>query len=145
MISKAQFNAIVELLAVRAHSYRSIVKRTGTSRGTVGTIAQGRHPYQHNRVATTGQVAVLPLVGPIGRCPTCGRSIVLPCLACRTKRLHHAGQLPPLIQKVAAAAGPLGLELRPHDRERYLEVRRHHTESPNHQSTITNQQSPEVA
>ena len=89
------------------------------SRGSIQNIAHGKHA---RRRIEPGE-AVLPVNG---RCPTCGAllcSAFGECLAC-TLDNRRGGTPEQLLESVAGLLGePLGLDLRPNDLRRYLEVR----------------------
>jgi hypothetical protein len=66
----------------------------------------------------------LELLGAPSRCPTCGSSVFLPCIACETRFLlaeynFNVGGRP------RSRAFIVGLDLLPCDFARYLEVRRY--------------------
>jgi len=124
-ISLEQATAAAELVAL-GMSQRQVALAVGISRGTVGTIAANR--WKGRQKAERPDE---PELGPLGRCHQCGRRISLPCKACRDEAARVQGSgfgnhpssfiLHP---SSFADDGPLELELKPGERERYLEIRR---------------------
>jgi len=124
-ISLEQATAAAELVAL-GMSQRRTALAIGISRGTVGTIKAGKWKA-HSKPKRIEE----PELGPIGHCDQCGRKISLPCKACRDEAARVQGSgfgnhpssfiLHP---SSFADDGPLELELKPGERERYLQVRR---------------------
>jgi len=78
-------NDVLRLLRQPEQSQRSVARATGVSRATVAKIASGRfRPFvpregnDHDSWRPTG---------PIGRCPTCGGRVYLPCRLCKVRTL----------------------------------------------------------
>ncbi len=87
------------------------------SRGSIQNIAHGKHARR--RIEPGEDVPPLN-----ARCATCGRLLSAPgeCLACGLD--GRRGTPEQLLECVAGLLGdPLGLDLRPNDLRRYLEVR----------------------
>ena len=82
MIAPNDVAAIRKLLN-EGHSHREIARKTGISRGTVGSIASGKRT---DRVRQPRDECEAPL-GPIGRCPQCGGRVFTPCLLCQIRKL----------------------------------------------------------
>ncbi len=113
MIPVEKESAIADLLG-RGLPQRRIASLVGVSRGTVGAIATGRRPVHLRRPA---QQAEEPR--RMGRCPTCGRQIMLPCLACA------AGEGPHIMSPRPDDAGACQLDLHGEVRHRYERLRRY--------------------
>jgi hypothetical protein len=85
MIASDIIREIRHLLAEGSLSQRVIALRMGVSRGTVGSIAQGKrrdYPLRDYRKSPE-------LVSPAGRpsrCTRCGSMVQMPCLACYIRR-----------------------------------------------------------
>lgn len=62
-------------------SQREIARLTGISRDTIRRIFKGEWQPRPEPVA-----APFVLTHSVGRCPTCGGRVRLPCLACRIRR-----------------------------------------------------------
>ena len=81
-ISRAKFEAVEELLKA-GESYRATSLATGVSRGTVQTIAHGNHTWQRPGADAIEATETGPPFGDeVGRCPTCGGKVHLPCYGC---------------------------------------------------------------
>ncbi|HEY4760059.1 MAG TPA: hypothetical protein VIH42_05705 [Thermoguttaceae bacterium] len=123
MIAEHVVDEVKLLLADGGISQRKIAKITRVSRGTVGAIAAGRRRI---RKRFKNEDDLLLPSGPFVRCLECGGMVHMPCHKCRTeKAMHidpamHAQSLARLLSKIE----PLGLDLKPSQKERYLEVRR---------------------
>ena len=65
--------ALVRQFRLQGLSIREIARRTGVSRTSVHAICADLEDALEDR-------------RPIGRCPTCGRLVKLPCLACRVEQ-----------------------------------------------------------
>jgi len=83
MIAPGIVDEVVRLLDEGRLSQREIARVSGISRGTVGSIAQGKRP----RVRTSDDTFLDPTrpLGPPRRCPGCGGLVYLPCLLCRIR------------------------------------------------------------
>ena len=102
----------IEDALAEGDGHSEIARRFGVSRGTVGEIAHDQWCLKARPPATPDPPRKL------GRCPTCGRVIRLPCLACGVKR--RAGPaLPP-------EPDELQLELEGDDLARYRALRAGH-------------------
>jgi transcriptional regulator with XRE-family HTH domain len=84
MIAQAIADEVARLLAEGRLSQRQIARATGISRGTVGSIAQGKRPRR--RPVESFLDPTRPL-GPPQRCRGCGGYVYLPCLLCRVRAL----------------------------------------------------------
>jgi len=108
MLDPAQVAAVGKLLDDGALSHRAIARRTGVSRGSVANIAQrgavrpvSRHAADREHETSAeegyGNFWGIETGGPscgeinVGRCPTCGGLVVLPCHLCRVRRLKRLG------------------------------------------------------
>ena len=86
MISANKEQEAARLLNETQFSHRKIAKMVGISRGVVGAIAAGTRPdYDARRRAR--DEAEEEKVGPVGRCPTCGARVYLPCRLCKVREL----------------------------------------------------------
>lgn len=81
MIAPELSEEVQRLLAEGRLSQREIAGRLGVSRGTVNAIALGKRPARLPRQSRPPEV-FFPPEGPVGRCPTCGGLVHMPCLAC---------------------------------------------------------------
>ena len=84
MLNPALVDAIRRLLA-DGLSQRQIARQCHVSRGTVQAIAAGK---RRDRMPEDDPGL---FSGPIGRCPTCGARVYLPCLACRVRQMRRCG------------------------------------------------------
>lgn len=109
--------AKIATLLAEGHGVRLVARLVGRGRATVGRILAGRQSIQVRRPRPVEESSLSRR--PIGRCPTCGRRVRLPCHACRT---DQAAQRNGWVSGVADF--PLvGLDLRPAERARYDQVR----------------------
>ena len=96
------------------HSQRAIARICHVSRDSVRRIVNGTYPDYGAPTAERPEPR-----GPIRRCTTCGHKVELPCRICTVRRrLTGLG-----VQLVRSHEGPLSLNLRPADRQRYDERR----------------------
>ncbi|NLE38184.1 MAG: helix-turn-helix transcriptional regulator [Pirellulaceae bacterium] len=85
MIAPVVIDRIRRLLAERKLSERKIAALVGVSRGTVAGVARGDRPdYEAMRRKRQEQKDPLPR-GPLGRCPTCGGKVYMPCRLCQMR------------------------------------------------------------
>lgn len=84
MISLALEERIRQLLAEGKLSQRKIARITGTSRSTVGAIANGRRHACLARSVEDG-AEHFSLQQPPRRCPDCGGMVYMPCHLCRVR------------------------------------------------------------
>ncbi len=121
MIAPQLIDEVKRLLAEGKLSQRRIAKATGVSRGTVGAIAVGKRPdYVALRRARADD---LPQpVGPPRRCPSCGSTVLMPCMACHIRAKTKASRKFELRVRNGGDED-LALDLRPHHRARYEAVR----------------------
>ncbi len=84
MIHPARVQLVELLLSERKHSYRTISRLTGVSRGSVSLIAAGRRPdYEATRRQDPDDD--WQPTGPIMRCPKCGGRVFSPCRLCHVR------------------------------------------------------------
>lgn len=90
MLTPAQIEYIQHLLSSNEEmTYRAIAMRAGVSRRTVSQVANGRRRADRLQdTAWSDSLAYEPAAN-IGRCPTCGSRVVLPCVACRAQRYRR--------------------------------------------------------
>ena len=86
MLAPAIVAEIKRLLADEGLSQRTVVRRTGVSRGTVHAIARGKRPDHDPRDDPDDDGFQYP-TGPTKRCPTCGGMVLMPCLLCRVRAI----------------------------------------------------------
>jgi hypothetical protein len=86
MIASEVIREIERLLQRGELSQRRIAAKVGVSRGTVGAVASGEHA-QRNARRTAHHERFEPPRGLPRRCPSCGRLVQMPCLACRLQKL----------------------------------------------------------
>jgi transcriptional regulator with XRE-family HTH domain len=90
MLTPAQIEYIQHLLSNNQEmTYRAIAVRAGVSRRTVSQVAKGRRQANHRQDAAWSDSLVYEPAANIGRCPTCGSRVVLPCVACRAQRYRR--------------------------------------------------------
>jgi hypothetical protein len=82
----------VKVLLGKGLPHRRIAEITGVDRGTVGNIASNKGAYV---LPTFGKLQPpVPSEGGLtDMCPTCGRTVTVPCLACFLER--HPAKLQP--------------------------------------------------
>ena len=136
MLRPAMIENVRRLLATGKHSWRTIARLSGVSRGTVAAVAhgtrRGRRPVRDELQEEAP--------GPVERCPECGAMGESPCRACRVRQWRRNDQrrrpVPSAGDPFASApcrpaAGPrdgmpgesgLGLELAGDHRRRYEEI-----------------------
>lgn len=105
-------------------SYRQIERLLSgrISRESIGRIARGERPdYESLQHARREQRQQRPR-GILKRCPGCGGLVSLPCLLCELREKLAAVQLA-LSRFGDSDCGPLKLELRGEDHDRYCELR----------------------
>ncbi len=87
MIALALVKETERLLAEGSLSQRKIAATVGISRATVSAIASGkRRDYEARLLARAGEFEPL---GPLGRCPTCGGMVHMPCRSCRIETMRE--------------------------------------------------------
>lgn len=79
MLTLARIEEVLRLLDQGELSQRAIALKTGVSRGTVGSLANGQRPLV-GKVPEENDARI----GSIVRCPTCGGRVIWPCIYCRT-------------------------------------------------------------
>lgn len=86
MIAQEIIREIEQLLHRGDLSRRKIAHQLGVSRGTVNAVANGTRARRNaRRVGPIDRFE--PPHGPPRRCPTCGRLVQMPCLACHLQKL----------------------------------------------------------
>ena len=83
MIPSWKVQAIRDLLAKNQFSQREIARRVAVGRGVVAGIASGTRPDYPASQSTGGTTAPQQ---PARRCPQCGATVHLPCVACLARR-----------------------------------------------------------
>lgn len=106
MLDPVLVNQIEDLLAAGT-TYQEIRRRCHVSNGAIADIAHGRW-CRSARAPEPG-----PRTGRVDRCPTCGRLIRLPCLACEVRPVDDGDELP------AGEDGRIELDLEPSEQARY--------------------------
>jgi hypothetical protein len=86
MLAPHLVEEVRRLLASGTLSQRTIARRTGVSRGTVGLIAAGRRRDPVRIVQPWDEEPGQPLEPP-RRCPTCGGLVYMPCRLCHIRQL----------------------------------------------------------
>ncbi|HBO45941.1 MAG TPA: hypothetical protein DD670_18870 [Planctomycetaceae bacterium] len=86
MITEEIIRGIQALLEQGHLSNRKIAARMGVSRGTVNSVANGTRRKQQTRHPRRPD-GFTPPRGVPRRCPTCGRMVQMPCLACQLEVL----------------------------------------------------------
>jgi len=120
MLPQSVIDAIRELLAQGDLSQRKIALRLGVGRGTVAAVASGRR--KDHVPPRPDEDDELPQRGPVGRCPSCGGWVHLPCRLCLARqriarrRLHQRRPIDLRPQE------PIRLELRGAALRRYRAV-----------------------
>jgi hypothetical protein len=128
MISDSQAAEIRRLLDEGRLSQRQIARAVRVSRGTVDAMASGRRP---DRLETKPEpLDDLEPLGPPQRCPDCGGLVYLPCVLCRLRAVFalRSPRAVPRGGDEPHAPVRIGLNLKPHHRERYERVRRRRME-----------------
>jgi transcriptional regulator with XRE-family HTH domain len=88
MLASGRIKEVERLLAEGGLSYRKIAKAIGVSRATVSAIARGTRPNYAARIRLRPPKNE-PL-GEVGRCPTCGARVYMPCRLCRVRKIKYA-------------------------------------------------------
>ncbi len=87
MISPAKENQIRQLIA-KGMSRRQVAADLKVSRDTVARVLK-REP----RPVETNDPPINIFSGPVGRCPTCGVKVYLPCFACYIETHRNVSEL----------------------------------------------------
>lgn len=77
-----------ELLQSGQYSHREVARRASVSRSTVAAVAHGRRPLE-TLLEREAEAYPDELAGPVGRCPSCGGKVMLPCRACFVRSLKQ--------------------------------------------------------
>ena len=85
-ITEEIVNDVLRLLNQGKASQRSVAHAMGISRATVAKIATGKFRPYRPRDDGNPHDSWRP-TGPIGRCPTCGGRVYLPCRLCSVRAL----------------------------------------------------------
>ena len=121
MIAPVVIDQIRRLLAERKLSQRKIAALVGVSRGSVAGVARGDRP-DYEAIRRKRQALKDPLPrGPLGRCPTCGGKVYMPCRLCQMRE-ELANRLPS--PRDRRSVPTLNLELRGETLARYEAVHR---------------------
>jgi hypothetical protein len=86
MIAPQIIEEVERLLLQGSLSHRQIATQLGVSRGTVNAVANGQRAVRNARRAAHRD-HFEPPQGLPRRCPSCGRLVQMPCLACRLQNL----------------------------------------------------------
>jgi len=86
MIAPEIISQIQRLLDRGELSHRKIASQLGVSRGTVNSVANGSRARREARRSPPVE-RFDPPHGPPRRCPSCGRLVQMPCLACGLQKL----------------------------------------------------------
>jgi hypothetical protein len=86
MIAPDVITQIERFLEQGELSHRRIAAQLGVSRGTVNAVASGQRAERNARRAAHHDDFEPPRGLP-RRCPSCGRLVQMPCLACRLQSL----------------------------------------------------------
>ena len=86
MIAPEVIGEIERLLKRGELSHRKIAIQLGVSRGTVNSVANGKRAERNARRANRHEW-LTPPSGLPRRCPSCGRLVQMPCLACGLQKL----------------------------------------------------------
>lgn len=78
---------LVKALLGKGLSRRQVATETGVSRGSVNTIAAGKHPVSDNMIELHIRERSFG-VGALHRCPTCGAMIYGDCLLCMLREIE---------------------------------------------------------
>lgn len=84
MLSPSVVSEVRRLLALGELSQRKIARLTGVSRSVVRRIATGK---RKDRSAKPKEAWEIAGTGKIGKCPTCGARVKLPCVACLIREI----------------------------------------------------------
>lgn len=92
MLSVYKLLEIHELLQAREISQREIARRLQVSRSTVAAVAAGRRPIE-SLLQRAAEQFPDDDAGPVGRCPTCGGKVMIPCRACWVRAIKQPDKL----------------------------------------------------
>ena len=114
MLSEQTILRIQELLGQNGPTHSQIAAECGVSRSLVSKVANGKRTLD-----TCYQPSEPEPEKPeiYARCPSCGRRVLMPCLACSLQKMvsHPSNEQP---EKLI-----VGLNLSPEHHKRYLQVR----------------------
>lgn len=113
MLNRYKIRKVLELIAAGV-PFRRIANETKIARGTIQSIARGKHPSFRHPVLC--DVETKERTGEVGYCERCHVSVELPCLACVARDYLRNGS----VNEIQQTFEPLGVNLRPDDYERYL-------------------------
>jgi hypothetical protein len=103
-------------------NYRAVGRIVGVNRRTVKKVAKGHYrrrlEYQQEKAEREAE-----LIGPVQRCPGCGRKIAMPCRACPLERIQQHRPKMRASDVSIDREPPPGLDLKEPHRRRYEEVR----------------------
>ncbi len=86
MLAMGKVVEVERLLAEGKLSQRKISLRVGVSRGVISAIARGTRPDYETRRQNHGDDPEPR--GEVGRCPTCGGRVYMPCRLCQVRQLQ---------------------------------------------------------
>lgn len=122
MLSSRIVQIIRELLAAGLSHY-AIARQTRVSRGRIVLIAHDKRP-DYEAIRRQSEEESHGPVGPKLKCPTCGDTVYLPCIACRARRARVASRVIAPWACRDDHGEPLRLNLKERHRERYESIRR---------------------
>jgi hypothetical protein len=126
MIQPAVIRDIEVLLEEGQLSHRQIAEMVGVARGTVAAVLRGHRRSDDLFTQPPPEEPQSESKQPPRRCPSCGGTVRMPCKLCRVRELVAGKRLRP---PARWPGGPIGLELKPEDYARYVEVRRRRREA----------------
>ncbi|NUQ64172.1 MAG: winged helix-turn-helix domain-containing protein [Pirellulales bacterium] len=119
MLAPTLVQLVKQLLADGQLSHRQIARALDLSRSTVLAIAKGRRPEKQRAAKPKPKPVDDDVTGPVGWCPVCGATVMMPCLACHLRKRFEQDQAAP---PTAGPEEPLELELSEKHRRRYEAV-----------------------
>lgn len=126
MIQPAVIRDIEALLEEGQLSHRQIAEMVGVARGTVAAVLRGHRRSDDLFTQPPPEEPQSESKPPPRRCPSCGGTVHTPCKLCQVRELVAGKRLRP---PVRWPGGPIGLDLKPEDYARYVEVRRRRREA----------------
>jgi hypothetical protein len=113
MLRAWQINEVHKLFEA-GHTQRSIAAKTGLARKTIQRVLRGPRPGYEAEGCQEVENSLDIFTGPIGRCPTCGAMVHIPCFGCQIqakkeadkrlqdyRRLEREGRVVPLRRLIA--------------------------------------------
>jgi len=123
MLALGIVNEIERLLAARKLSERQIARKVGVSRGTVSAIAQGKRT---DRVHVERQAAAYSTDAAPVRCPGCGATVYMPCLACHVRKLKRQQRILARYRAMQESGQLRRADVAAHDHTRSVSVASEH-------------------